>query len=579
MFINPESLQTISWRGFERAVMRLLLHEGFEGVRLVGRTGDEGADLIAHRNGKRWLFQVKRWRQAVGLSVVERTQQALSVYRAQIPVIVSLGGFDSEVRIQQQILMSHGIPLQVWDRQTLLDRIKRAPQGIRRSHTPRPYQEDAIRAIVRAYSDGQDRRALVIMATGLGKTYTAAESVRRLMAMAPLRVLSVVHSNELVYQLERAFWPFLNASTETIVWNEHERPSMSDLERSPFTFGCLNSVAAHVQQGGHLPHFDVVLIDECHHVGAMMYKRILEETNAGTANGPFLLGLTATPWRPDEEDLTSYFGEPLVCVDIVTGLNNGFLTNVDYRMYTDNINWNALAELKGPRFTPKAINRTLFISEWDDAVVFALKKVWSEQRRPRAIVFCGTVDHATIMRDRINAMGFCNASAIYSRTAGGRVMEPPERNRILSDFHDGAIDVVCAVDIFNEGVDIPDVNIIVFQRVTHSRRIFVQQLGRGLRVAEGKDKVIVLDFVSDIRRFAAGIDLKDRLGDEGHGPAPGSPIRLRLQSKVTFKRIGEDDPGTETFLREWLEDVAAIESAGEDVSVLKFPPEWKGRGR
>ena len=74
-----------------------------------------------------------------------------------------------------------------------------------------------------------------------------------------------------------------------------------------------------------------------------------------------------------------------------------------------------------------------------------------------------------------------------------------------------AVDVVCAVDIFNEGVDVPDVNIIVFQRVTHSRRIFIQQLGRGLRLAPGKEKVIVLDFVSDIRRFAAGLDLKDKL--------------------------------------------------------------------
>ena len=107
------------------------------------------------------------------------------------------------------------------------------------------------------------------------------------------------------------------------------------------------------------------------------------------------------------------------------------------------------------------------------------------------------------MCDRINSLGFCAAAAIFSQTATGRAMEPYERNRILSDFHDGAIDVVCAVDIFNEGVDVPDVNIIVFQRVTDSRRIFVQQLGRGLRLAPGKDKVIVLDFVSDVRRFAA----------------------------------------------------------------------------
>ena len=87
-------------------------------------------------------------------------------------------------------------------------------------------------------------------------------------------------------------------------------------------------------------------------------------------------------------------------------------------------------------------------------------------------------------------------------------MNPVERNRLLWDFADGRIGILCAMDVLNEGVDVPDVNLVVFQRVTHSRRIFVQQLGRGLRLAEGKDKVIVLDFVSDVRRFAAGLELQ-----------------------------------------------------------------------
>lgn len=150
-----------------------------------------------------------------------------------------------------------------------------------------------------------------------------------------------------------------------------------------------------------------------------------------------------------------------------------------------------------------------------------------------------------------------------------------ERNRILCDFHDGAVQAVCAVDVFNEGVDIPDVNIVVFQRVTHSRRIFIQQLGRGLRLREGKNSVIVLDFVSDIRRFAAGLELKDSLMS-GDGPSLGRPVRIRLPNKVSFRRVGGEDPETETFLRQWLKDVAAVESASEDSAVLKFPPPMPG---
>jgi ERCC4-related helicase len=140
----------------------------------------------------------------------------------------------------------------------------------------------------------------------------------------------------------------------------------------------------------------------------------------------------------------------------------------------------------------------------------------------------------------------------------------------LSDFHDGLVGILCAVDILNEGVDVPDVNIVVFQRVTHSRRIFVQQLGRGLRLAEGKDKVIVLDFVSDIRRFAAGIDLQNQLN-------AGAPSYVSLGNQVRFMNISGEDKRAEAFLREWLEDVATVESAGEDDNVLRFPPHLPGR--
>src|SRR5690606_32334330 len=143
--------------------------------------------------------------------------------------------------------------------------------------------------------------------------------------------------------------------------------------------------------------------------------------------------------------------------------------------------WESFGRLQGKSFSPRQINRTLFITEWDDAVVFELQRVWQEQEKPRAIVFCGTIDHAITMRDRINALGFCNPAAIYSQTLSGKSLTAYERNRILCDFHDGIVNVICAVDIFNEGIDVPDVNILVFQRVTHSRRIFIQQLGRGLR--------------------------------------------------------------------------------------------------
>jgi superfamily II DNA or RNA helicase len=572
LFISPHTLGSCSWQAFERALCRLLMAEGWDGVRLVGQSNDHGADVIAHRYGKRWLFQVKRWKSKVGVAVLDETLSALRLYRAQVPVVVALKGFDQQAREHQAVLLSRGTPLQLWGPEDLLRRVGQLPDRPPHEPRPRPYQEQAIQAVVHSWQESFTRRAMVVMATGLGKTYTAAEIVRRVGGLGGLRVLVLAHTNELVYQLERAFWPFLKPSQETLVWNGYERPSPDDVERSPLVFACLNSVATHVEAGGTLPAFDIVLIDECHHVGGSMYERIIMETRAGQPSGPFLLGLTATPWRPDETDLSVYFGDPLFTMDMVTGLKLGFLSNVDYRMYTDNINWSALPLLQGARLSPRQINRTLFISEWDNAVVRQLQEAWHEQQSPRAIVFCGTIDHAITMRDQINAMGFCNAAAIYSQTTDGS-MHGWERNRILCDFQDGTVNVICAVDVFNEGLDVPDVNLIVFQRVTHSRRIFIQQLGRGLRLSEGKEKVIVLDFVSDIRRFAAGINLQNELRGST-SPAPSRPMRIRLQHNVTFRRSDAEDPRSESFLREWLEDVATIEHAGDDASVLKFPPDF-----
>ena len=521
------------------------------------------------------FYQVKHWKTKVGPSVVDETLKAQLFYRAHVPVIVSLNGFDNAVREHQHILLSRGIPLQLVDRHDLETRAKRLHGYPPNRPSAKPYQEPIIQAIVKNWEQ-EHYRALVVMATGLGKTVVTAESIRRINSLIPIKVLILAHTNELVYQLERAFWPFLTADQRTIVWNGYESPDDQAMEDAAFVFACHRSVADHLNNGSDLPSFDVMIVDECHHIGGQMYLSILDRTSAGTGKpNPFLLGLTATPWRPDDLDLTDYFGTAIATLDMVTALRNGYLSNVDYRMHTDNIDWKMLTRLRGRFLSPRYINRTLFISEWNDSVVHELRRTWNEIQKPRAIVFCGTIDHAITMRDRINSLGFCRAAAIYSQTGGGHALSGAERQRILCDFGDGEIQVLCAVDILNEGIDVPDVNIIVFQRVTHSRRIFVQQLGRGLRLSPGKEKVIVLDFVSDIRRFAAGLELKDALNQ----PRPVGPVYVRLNHKVAFRRVDGDDPQSESFLRQWLDDVAAIQAAGDDASVLKFPPSEIGRAK
>lgn len=514
---------------------------------------------------------MKRWKNRVGLSSVDNTLAALRLYGAQIPVVISLSGFEEDARKHQARLHSEGLFLQLWDRAKLLQIANLAcAKPLKPTLSPRPYHEEAIQAIVLAF-EREENRALVVLATGLGKTFVASEALRRLNSLRPLRLLAIAHTNELVYQLERSFWPTLSCQQDTLVWNGLEHTSIDRIGKARTVFACLPTVAESASKLSDLAPFDAMLVDECHHVGGQMYDRIIAATRAGLPGGPFLLGLTATPWRPDGEPMDNFFGPPVISVDLITGLRNGFLTNVDYRIYTDNVDWDSLRQLKGHRFSPRAINRTFFIDQWDDGVIDELQKAWNEQPSPKAIIFCGTIEHAINVRDRINARGFSSAAAVFSQSVAGYTMDAPERNRILADLQEGTVNIVCAVDILNEGVDIPDVNIIVFQRVTHSRRIFIQQLGRGLRLSHGKRKVIVLDFVSDIRRFAAGLELQNELRRDATQGA-----RVNLAGTVTFRRLGEDDPMSESFLRQWLDDVAAIEAAGEDTAVLKYPPALPG---
>ena len=293
-FLGEVAISTASWQAFERMVARLLYSEGFEYATVVGTSGDGGADVLALKDGRRWLVQVKRHTTPIGGEVLGRTVAAVRSYGADIPVIVSKSGFTGDLLQKRGQFAAEGINVQLWDRDTLVRRAARLPGEPMILREPqrfgkRPYQEEAVQRTVAAWTRNGSGNALVVLATGLGKTFVAAEAIRRIRLLKPtLRFLAIAHTNPIVYQLERSFWPFLSPDQATVIVNGYERPSWVDLAHFPAVFASRDTLWGAREAGITLPRFDVVVVDECHHLGAETYEGVLEGLGVGLVDGPFL---------------------------------------------------------------------------------------------------------------------------------------------------------------------------------------------------------------------------------------------------------------------------------------------------
>jgi len=231
----------------------------------------------------------------------------------------------------------------------------------------------------------------------------------------------------------------------------------------------------------------------------------------------------------------------------------GYLSKVDYRILCDNVDWNNMENLSQQRLSIKDLNKRLFLPQRDEAVISEIQRVVKNVPNPRIAIFSPSIEHSNRFADMLSAAGI--PCAALSR------VDKSERRRRLLSFASGTYEAITAVDVMNEGIDIPDVNILVFLRATHSRRIFVQQLGRGLRLSDGKEKVIVLDFVSDIRRMADMIEMNN----EGKVKGAENEVVYLQEGFVSFS-----DAKIERFVNVWLGDVADLGDS-DDETRLTFP--------
>jgi superfamily II DNA or RNA helicase len=546
-FLDSRRLLAGPWQAFERDVARLLVSNAFEDVRVVGGSGDHGADILGVKDGRLWVIQCKYTANSYpSPAAVDEVVEAAKFYKADKIFVASSRPAGPGTWAAVTRWRSLGIDVGILEPSQLLEMARLSPEYPRARRALRDYQEPVVVDFIAALRE--TGRGQVVLATGLGKTMVMGEAVAQLYrdeALPGGRVLVLAGTKELVDQLQRAFWDQLPKWIPTHRLMGGETPSHWD----GITFATVQTVISQLET---LPEFGLVLVDEAHHMGSESFQRVVKHMNRSMIGG-----VTATPWRGDGFDIDALLGPPVARVGIAEGLRRGFLCEADYRLLADNVDWELVRARSRQNYSIKQLNSLLLIPTRDEQAARHIREVFDAEKRRGAIIFCSSVVHART---------FAAMLRMFDLTAESMTgdMNPRERDKVMTRFRQGKIDVVTTRDLFNEGVDVPDVDMIAFMRVTHSRRIFVQQLGRGLRVSPGKTKVVVLDFVSDLRRIAEVIELERAVkGDIEHLRMPGSAIQFR-------------DAGAGSFLLEWIKDQADLFSREGDATLdlphFDYPP-------
>ena len=329
-------------------------------------------------------------------------------------------------------------------------------------------------------------RNLVVAATGTGKTVVAALDYRRLADAAPTlpRLLFVAHRKEILEQSLRTYREVLADANFGELYVGGARP-----ERWEHVFASVQSLSSYGVASIPPGSFQVVVVDEFHHSEAVTYRRLLEHLNPRE-----LLGLTATPERGDGVDVRGYFGGRVASeLRLWDALKADLLTPFHYFAVADGTDFRKVDWKSGSYDTGELSN----LLTGDDArariILKALRDKVADLTTMKALGFCVTKDHARYMTRVFNEAGIRAATVLGDTSTR-------DREDALAGLHNDAVQVVFTVDVFNEGVDVPSINTLLFLRPTESSTLFLQQLGRGLRRAKDKAVLTVLDFVGHHRK-------------------------------------------------------------------------------
>ena len=321
------------------------------------------------------------------------------------------------------------------------------------------------------------KKGIVVLPTGTGKTFLSAFDTLNVSG----RILFIVHRLDILTQSRDAFEKIYPNENLGLLTGEETY----NVTNSKVLFASKDSLRNPViLKSFKQDEFDYIIVDEVQHGQAPSYLSVLNYFSANF----FMLGLTATPDRMDRKDIFELFDyQKIFEYTLNDAIDNGFLVPYTYYGLKDNIDYTNI-RYNGNKYNVADLDKTLIIKDRNEKIY---EEYLSKGNGNKALGFCCSIKHANSM-----AKFFCDkgipAIAITSETIN--------REQVIKDYRNSLYSIAFTVDLFNEGVDFPDLRVLLFLRPTESKTVFVQQLGRGLRLCGSKDKVVVIDFIGNYKK-------------------------------------------------------------------------------
>ena len=359
---------------------------------------------------------------------------------------------------------------------------------------PNQMQREFMSEVMRLIRSGQ-RRALLVSATGTGKTYASAFAVREMLSCNVLqkkKVLFLSHREMINVQAEKSYKKVMGNAFATAQLSGNCQ-DLSMIKSADMVFATMNMMAKDDFRSSNFAtdEFSVIILDECHRSGSESYQKIIDYFTP-----QFLLGMSASPDRTDGFDVYSLFDHNIACeIRLRTALENDLLCPFHYFGIQD-------LKVNGSQVDVNDF-KDLTSSERVKNIIDVAEYYGYSGDRVRGLVFCSRTEEAETLSELFNGIDKKESGRKYRTVAlTGKDSETARRKAVemlaADSVNDGEIlDYIFTVDIFNEGVDIPEINQVIMLRPTESAIIFVQQLGRGLRKSKGKEFVVELDFIAN----------------------------------------------------------------------------------